>query len=88
MVPVEVSDVMGSGEWRTRRLQVVVSVSWEERDGGRMVARRLRSSVVVVGSGRESETVEGRERPEKVFRRTLTRSPESIVAKNETSAPL
>ena len=54
------------------RLQVVVRVRREESDGGKMVVRCSRRSVVVAAGGMEKETVGGSERPGKVLSKTLT----------------
>jgi hypothetical protein len=70
---------MGFGEGRIVRFEVVVKVSREDRDGGRMAARWLRSSFVVVAAGRVKETVGGSESPGKVLRRTLTFAGNSMV---------
>ncbi len=72
-------------EGRMVRSEVVVRRSCAESDGGRIVVRCSRRSVVVASAGRANETVLGRESPGKVLRRTLILSGKSIATMMEES---
>ena len=75
----EISEVTRFCEGWMLRLEVVVRMSCAEMDGGMIVVRCSRRSVVVASAGRANETVRGRDRPGKVLRRTLILSRNSIV---------
>lgn len=62
------------------RFEVVVRMSWADRDAGRTVAIWLRRSLVAAADGRERQTVGGRARPEKVLSRMLTLFGDSMSA--------